>query len=68
MRTQEAELETLEANLFNALGIKQYSINDFLELIGKEVKHASNYDITEDDLRKAIDIVWEGKLKILAEQ
>ncbi len=68
MRTQEAELEALEANLFKALGIKQYSIHDFLDLIGKEVKHASSYDITEDDLRKAIDIVWAEKLKILAEQ
>jgi len=68
LRAKEAELETLEATLFYNLGVSQYSISDFLALIGKKERHPSTYDITEDDLLKAVDIVWTEKLRLLAEQ
>lgn len=68
LQAKEAELETLDATLCNALGITQYSIWDFLALIGKKVKRPSEYNVTEADLLKAVDIVWAKKLRLLAEQ
>lgn len=64
----ELQLERTEDELWYKLWLKQHSIIELLEMIGKEDENPQHYTVTSEDLRQAISNLWTEKMHRCAEQ